>query len=97
MKFDVITIFPGMVEAFLADGVVGRAASRGLIDVGVHDLRDFASDRYRTVDDVPYGGRSGHGDEAGAIRAGDGPCAGRKRDARCGGPDLTAGETADAW
>ncbi len=59
MKFDVITIFPGMVEAFLADGVVGRAASRGLIDVGVRDLRDFASDRYRTVDDVPYGGGPG--------------------------------------
>ena len=59
MKFDVITIFPAMVHAFLADGVVGRAAGRGLLDVGVHDLRDFASDRHRTVDDVPYGGGPG--------------------------------------
>ncbi len=59
MKFDVITIFPAMVHAFLADGVVGRAAGRGLLDVGVHDLRDFTSDRHRTVDDVPYGGGPG--------------------------------------
>ena len=59
MKFDVITIFPAMVQAFLADGVVGRAAGRGLLDVGVHDLRDFTSDRHRTVDDAPYGGGPG--------------------------------------
>jgi len=59
VKFDVVTIFPGMVESFLADGVVGRAARRGLLDVAVHDLRRFTTDRHRSVDDVPYGGGPG--------------------------------------
>ena len=59
VTFEVITIFPAMVRAYLAEGVVGRAVERGLIDVGVHDLRDFTTDRHRTVDDVPYGGGPG--------------------------------------
>ena len=59
MKFDIVTIFPRMVEAALAEGVVARAASAGVIDVRVHDLRDFTDDRHRTVDDVPYGGGPG--------------------------------------
>jgi tRNA (guanine37-N1)-methyltransferase len=59
VKFDVVTIFPSMVESFLADGVVGRASRRGLLDVAVHDLRQFTTDRHRSVDDVPYGGGPG--------------------------------------
>jgi tRNA (guanine37-N1)-methyltransferase len=59
VKFDIVTIFPRMIEGALADGVVGRAAARGLIDVRVHDLRDFTGDRHRTVDDVPFGGGPG--------------------------------------
>ena len=59
MKFDVITIFPSMVRAFLAEGVVGRAAGRGTLDVVIHDLRDFTTDRHRSVDDEPYGGGPG--------------------------------------
>ena len=59
MTFDIVTIFPRMVEAFVAEGVVGRAAQRGLIDVRVRDLRSFTDDRHRTVDDVPYGGGPG--------------------------------------
>lgn len=59
MKFDIVTIFPRMIEAALAEGVIGRAATRGVIDVRVCDLRDFASDRHRTVDDVPFGGGPG--------------------------------------
>ncbi len=59
MKFDVVSIFPSMVTAALADGVVGRAIGRGVIDVGVHDLRDFTSDRHRVVDDMPFGGGPG--------------------------------------
>src|SRR5262245_23689096 len=59
MKFDVVTIFPGMVQAGLTDGVLGRAINRGLIDVGVHELRDYTIDRHRSVDDVPYGGGPG--------------------------------------
>ena len=59
MKFDIVTIFPKMVEAGLAEGVVSRGIERGLLDVRVHDLRDHTTDRHRTVDDVPYGGGPG--------------------------------------
>ena len=59
MKFDIVTIFPKMVEAPLAEGIVGRAIGRGLLDVKVHDLRDFTTDRHRVVDDVPFGGGPG--------------------------------------
>jgi tRNA (guanine37-N1)-methyltransferase len=59
MKFDIVTIFPRMVEAPLAEGVVGRAIARGLLDVRVHDLRESTSDRHRVVDDVPFGGGAG--------------------------------------
>ncbi len=59
MKIDVVTIFPKMVEAPLADGIVGRAIARGLLDVRVHDLRDSTTDRHRVVDDVPFGGGPG--------------------------------------
>lgn len=59
MKLDIITIFPAMVEAGLTEGVVARARDRGLADVKIRDLRDFTTDRHRTVDDVPYGGGPG--------------------------------------
>ena len=48
-----------MVEAPLAEGIVGRAIQRGLVDVRVHDLRDHTQDRHRTVDDMPFGGGPG--------------------------------------
>ena len=59
MKFDIVTIFPKMVEAPLAEGIVARAIARGLLDVRVHDLRDFTTDRHRVVDDMPFGGGPG--------------------------------------
>ena len=59
MRFDIVTIFPAMVEQALGAGVVGRAIERGTLDVTVHDLRDFTTDRHRVVDDVPYGGGPG--------------------------------------
>jgi len=59
MKFDIVTIFPRMIEAGLAEGVVARGRERGLLDIVVHDLRDFTTDRHRSVDDVPYGGGPG--------------------------------------
>ena len=59
MKFDIVTIFPQMVRAGLAEGVVARGIERGLVDVAVYDLRDATTDRHRTVDDVPYGGGPG--------------------------------------
>ena len=54
-----MTIFPAMIEAALAEGVVGRARTRGQLDIRVRDLREFTDDRHRTVDDVPYGGGPG--------------------------------------
>ena len=59
MTIDVVTIFPAMVEAGLAEGVVGRARERGLVDIRVRDLREYTDDRHRSVDDVPYGGGPG--------------------------------------
>lgn len=59
MTFDIVTIFPAMIEQPLAAGVVGRAIERGTLDVKVRDLRDFTTDRHRVVDDVPYGGGPG--------------------------------------
>ena len=59
MKFDIVTIFPRMVDAALTEGVVARGIERGLLDVAVHDLRDHTTDRHRSVDDVPYGGGPG--------------------------------------
>jgi tRNA (guanine37-N1)-methyltransferase len=59
MTFDIVTIFPAMIEQPLAAGVLGRAIERGTLDVKVRDLRDFTTDRHRVVDDVPYGGGPG--------------------------------------
>jgi tRNA (guanine37-N1)-methyltransferase len=59
MKFDVVTIFPQMINTSLEVGVVGRAIKSGLLDVAVHDLRTYADDRHRSVDDTPYGGGPG--------------------------------------
>ena len=59
MKFDIVTIFPAMVQAPLQEGVVARAIAKGLLDVRVHDLRDFTTDRHRVVDDMPFGGGPG--------------------------------------
>ena len=54
-----VTIFPRMVEAVLAEGVVSRGIACGALDVEVHDLREHTTDRHRSVDDVPYGGGPG--------------------------------------
>jgi tRNA (guanine37-N1)-methyltransferase len=59
MTFDIVTIFPAMIEGPLAAGILGRAIDRGTLDVKVRDLRDFTTDRHRVVDDVPYGGGPG--------------------------------------
>jgi tRNA (guanine37-N1)-methyltransferase len=59
MRFDIVTIFPEMITQALAAGVVGRAIERGTIEVAVHDLRAFTTDRHHVVDDVPFGGGPG--------------------------------------
>jgi len=59
MTFDIVTIFPAMIEQPLTAGILGRAIERGTLDVKVHDLRAFTTDRHHVVDDVPYGGGPG--------------------------------------
>lgn len=59
MRFDIITIFPDFFSGFFAHGVVKRAITNELIDIKVHDLRNFTHDRHRTVDDRPFGGGEG--------------------------------------
>src|SRR4029453_15033228 len=59
MKFALVTIFSEMVSAVVAAGVVGGARDRGLLDIVVHNLRDFTTDRHRVVDDMPFGGGPG--------------------------------------
>jgi len=58
MRVDVVTIFPAYL-APLELSLIGKAREQGLLDVAVHDLRDFTHDRHRTVDDTPYGGGAG--------------------------------------
>jgi tRNA (guanine37-N1)-methyltransferase len=59
VRIDVFTIFPGMVEAFAGESLLGKARERGLLDVRTHDPRDHTSDVHRTVDDAPFGGGAG--------------------------------------
>jgi tRNA (guanine37-N1)-methyltransferase len=59
MRFDIVTIFPRMIEAAVADGVLAKAIQRELLTVRARDLREFTDDRHRSVDDVPYGGGPG--------------------------------------
>jgi tRNA (guanine37-N1)-methyltransferase len=58
MQISVITIFPGYLEP-LRESLLGRAIADGVLQLGVHDLREWATDRHRTVDDSPYGGGPG--------------------------------------
>ena len=59
MRVDVITIFPAVFREFLAASLIGRAIAAGLLEVHVHDLRDYTDDPHRSVDDEPYGGGGG--------------------------------------
>ena len=59
MDFDIITIFPDFFAGPLSHGMVFQAQKRGLIEVRIHDLRDFTTDRHKTVDDRPFGGGAG--------------------------------------
>ena len=59
MRFDIVTIFPRMIEGALGEGIVAKAIQRELLTVCARDLREFTGDRHRTVDDMPYGGGPG--------------------------------------
>ena len=59
MKFDILTLFPDMVEGVLGESIIGRAREAGYIEVACHNIRDFSTDKHRKVDDTPYGGGMG--------------------------------------
>jgi tRNA (guanine37-N1)-methyltransferase len=59
VRIDVISIFPGLLSPFLTESLLGKAVAAGIVDVRVHDLRDWTSDPHRSVDDASYGGGPG--------------------------------------
>ncbi len=59
MRIDIITLFPEMFEPVLGESIIGRAQTSGAIEIHTHQLRDFAFDKHRRVDDTPYGGGMG--------------------------------------
>ena len=59
VRFDIITIFPGMFSSVVSESIVGRAVTSGLVEINRVDLRDFTEDKHRSVDDRPYGGGPG--------------------------------------
>ena len=59
MRIDIITLFPEMCEAVLSESIIGRARKNGAVEIVCHQLREFAFDKHRRVDDAPYGGGMG--------------------------------------
>jgi len=59
VRVDVLTVFPGILEGPLRESLLGRATRDGLVDLGIHDIRDFTEDKHRQVDDESYGGGPG--------------------------------------
>jgi len=58
-RFDILTVFPKILDSYFAEAQVKRAKSKGLVKIKVHDLRDYTEDKHQTTDDVPYGGGAG--------------------------------------
>ena len=59
MRVDILTIFPDFFRGPLDYGIVRRARETGLVEISIHDLREFTKDKHRTVDDRPFGGGEG--------------------------------------
>ncbi|MDF3077189.1 MAG: trmD [Sphingobacteriaceae bacterium] len=59
MRFDIITVLPGLLESPFAHSILQRAQKKGLTEIHVHNLRDYADNKHKNVDDYPYGGGSG--------------------------------------
>ena len=59
LHIDILTLFPQMLDGFLAESILGKALERGLLSVKVHDLRDWTTDKHHTADDRPFGGGAG--------------------------------------
>ena len=59
MKFNIITIFPAIFDSYFNESIIKRAQKKKLIEIKIHNLRDWTSDKHKTVDDTPYGGGAG--------------------------------------
>lgn len=59
MRFDIMTLFPELVQTVLGESIIGRAQKSGAIKIKCHNIRDFSEDKHRRVDDTPYGGGKG--------------------------------------
>ncbi len=59
MRFDILTLFPEMLETVLSESIIGRARKKGIIEINAIQLRDFTEDKHRRIDDYPYGGGCG--------------------------------------
>ncbi len=59
MRIDVLTLFPAMLDGFLSESMLGRAREAKLLEIAVHNLRDWSTDKHRTTDDRPFGGGAG--------------------------------------
>lgn len=59
IQIDIMTLFPEMCESFLSESIIGRARKNGHLDIKCHQIRDFAYDKHKRVDDTPYGGGKG--------------------------------------
>lgn len=59
MRIDIVTGFPKLLSSPLNESMVKRAQEKGLVQIAMHDLRDYATDRHRTIDDTPFGGGAG--------------------------------------
>ena len=59
MRIDIITVLPELIEGFMQESIVGRAQKKGLVEIHIHNLRDYTLDKWRRVDDYPFGGFAG--------------------------------------
>ncbi|MDQ1284370.1 MAG: tRNA (guanine37-N1)-methyltransferase [Patescibacteria group bacterium] len=59
MKFDIVTIFPAIFDSYFAESIVSRARKAELMDIKIHNLRDYTANKHKKVDDTPYGGGAG--------------------------------------
>lgn len=59
MRFDIMTLFPELVETVLSESIIGRARKAGILEINTYNIRDYSKDKHRRVDDTPYGGGRG--------------------------------------
>jgi tRNA (guanine37-N1)-methyltransferase len=59
MTFHIVTIFPNIFDSYFSESIIKRAQEKKLVDIKIHNLRDYTSDKHKTVDDTPYGGGAG--------------------------------------